>query len=321
MRPSRKPQQPQTRLTTRGRIRRPTRPPVTTTTSTLTTPSDHRINEVPDAFTTEVIPTTHGIQFAVQPEYDTSQQYQPKRQQYQSIQRTREPLQQQHHHQIDQHYQTVQRQQETVQPYVPAQHYQSIPPSSQLPGQQYRPHEQQDQQHYLSVERSKVTDQISLPSDTKPIFGFNDPESGEESQWSGRTQPFISSNDIPNVTKSIATLLEVTTKGTEMTEEAESATETVASTTEAANLLLTALPNISITTEKTTVSVAVFVFFLRRTRPVHLFYVPLHSLVLLFYLLIPFQLSFSRLFFSFSTTMEILVIATSAMSVPMAKPN
>jgi hypothetical protein len=104
-----------------------------------------------------------------------------------------------------------------------------------------------------------VTDQISLPSDTKPLFGFNDPESGEESQWSGRTQPFISSNAIPNVTKSIATLLEGTTNGPAMTEEAESATEIVVSTTEAATLLLTALPNITTTTEKTTVSLAVFV--------------------------------------------------------------
>jgi hypothetical protein len=91
------------------------------------------------------------------------------------------------------------------------------------------------------------------------MLGFNDPESGEESQWSGRTQPSISSNAIPNVTKSIATLLEVTTKGPEITKEADSATETVVSTTEAANLLLTALPNISTTTENTTVSVAVFV--------------------------------------------------------------
>ena len=261
MRPSRKQQPPQTRLTTKGRIRRPTRPPATTTTSTLTTPSDHRINEVPDAFTTEVIPTTHGVQFALQPEYDESQQYQPKRQPYQSIQRTREPLQQQQQQQqqLDQHYQTVQRQHETVQPYVPEQYYQPIPPNSQLPVQQYRPHEQQYQQQYLSVERSKVTDQISLPSDAQPLFGFNDPERGEESQWSGRTQPFISSNAIPNVTKSIATLLEVTTKGPETTEEADSSTETVLSTTEAANLLLTTLPNISITTEKTTVGVAVFV--------------------------------------------------------------
>ena len=252
MRPSRKPQPPQIRLTTKGRIRRPTRPPATTTTSTLTTPSDHRINEVPDAFTTEAIPITHGGQFALQPEYVASQQYQP----YQSIQRTREPLQQQQQ-QLDQHYQTVQRQQETVQSYVPEQYYQSIPSNSQLPVQQYRPHEQHDLQQYVSVERSKVTDQISLPSDTQPLFGFNDPETGEESQWSGRTQPFISSNAIPNVTKSIATLLEVTTKGPEITEEADSATETVLSTTEAANLLLTTLPNIITITEKTTVSVTV----------------------------------------------------------------
>jgi len=102
-----------------------------------------------------------------------------------------------------------------------------------------------------------VTDQISLPSNTQPLFGFNDPESGEESQWSGRTQPFIPSNAIPNVTKSIATLLDVTTKGPETTDEADSATETVLSTTEAANLLLTTLPSISTTTEKTTVSVPV----------------------------------------------------------------
>jgi hypothetical protein len=261
VRPSRKPQQPQTRLTTKGRIRRPTRPPATTTPLTLTSPSDHRINEVPDAFTTEVIPTTHGIQFALQPEYDTSQQYQPKRQPYQSIQRIREQQQQQQQQpQLDQYYQTVQRQQETVQSYVPEQHYQSIPPNSHLPVQQYRPHEQQNQQQYQFIERSKVTDQISLPSGTKPLLGFNDPESGEESQWSGRTQPFISSNAIPNVTKSIATLLEVTTEGPEITEEADSATETVVSATESATLLLSALPNISTTTEKTTVSVAVFVF-------------------------------------------------------------
>ena len=255
MRPSRKPQQPQTRLTTKGRIRRPTRPPVTTTTSTLTTPSDHRINEVPDAFTTEVIPTTHGIQFALQPEYETSHQYQPKPQPYQSIQRNREPLQQ---HQLDQHYQTIQRQQGTVPPYGPEQHYQSISPNSHLPFQQYRTQDQQDQ-HYLTGERSGVTDQISLPSDTQPLFGFNDPESGEESQWSRKTQPFISSNAIPNVTKSIATLLEVTTKRPERTEEADNTTETVVSNTEALNLMLTALPDINTTTEKSTVSVVVFV--------------------------------------------------------------
>jgi hypothetical protein len=143
---------------------------------------------------------------------------------------------------------------------------------------------------------------VSLPSDTQPLFGFNDPESGEESQWSGRTQPFISSNAIPNVTKSIATLLEVTTQGPERTEEADSSTETAVSTTEAANLMLTALPDSSTTTEKTTVSVAVtpFFFFFRRTRQVRLFSVPLHSLVLLFFLLISFKLPFSRLYFPLS---------------------
>jgi hypothetical protein len=104
-----------------------------------------------------------------------------------------------------------------------------------------------------------VTDQISLPSDNQPQYGFNDPESGEESQWSGRTQPFSSNNAIPNVTKSIATLLDVTMEGPERTEEADSTTETIVSTTEAANLILTALPDISTTSEKSTVSVAVFV--------------------------------------------------------------
>lgn len=254
VRPSRRLQQPQTRLTTRGRIRRPTRPPTTTTASTLTTPSDHRQNEVPDAFTTESVPTTRGTQFALQPEYDTSLQYQPKRQPYQPIERTREPIQ---HYQPDQYYQTIQRQQGTVLQYEPGKYYQSTPRGSQLPIQQYQPEEQQNQQ-YLSVERSRVTDQISLPSDNRPQYGFNDPESGAESQWSGRTQTFNSSNAIPDVTKSIATLLEVTTVGSEMTEEAESTTETTLSTTDTATFMLTALPSVSTTTVKSMVSLAVF---------------------------------------------------------------
>ncbi|XP_021930722.1 uncharacterized protein LOC110835120 isoform X2 [Zootermopsis nevadensis] len=85
VRPSRRPQQAQTKLTKRGRIRRPTRPPTTTDVSTLTVTSGYGQNEVPDVFTTESIPGAGQFHAVLQPEYDLPQQYQ-----YQSIQRHRQ---------------------------------------------------------------------------------------------------------------------------------------------------------------------------------------------------------------------------------------
>lgn len=85
VRPSRRPQQAQTKLTKRGRIRRPTRPPTTTDVSTLTVTSGYGQNEVPDVFTTESIPGAGQFHASLQPEYDLPQQYQ-----YQSIQRHRQ---------------------------------------------------------------------------------------------------------------------------------------------------------------------------------------------------------------------------------------
>ncbi|PNF35555.1 hypothetical protein B7P43_G04091 [Cryptotermes secundus] len=281
VRPSRRSQQSQTKLTTRARIRRPTRPPATTI-STLTTPSDHRLNEVPDVFTTEVIPTARGIQISVQPQYDPVLQTQQKQQHHQSVEHYREPVQhyqpheeyqaiQQHQvpvqqyqldqhyqaiqrhqepvqqHQLDQQYQAIQRHQEPVQQHQLDQHYHSIP-QHQVPVQQYRPSEQYHQQHQ-SVEHLRVADQTSLPSGNQARYGANDPERGEESQWSTRTLVHNSSNVIPNVSKYSNTQLEVATEVSVTTEGADSTTGTIASTTEAAPLLLTTLPGFSTTTE------------------------------------------------------------------------
>jgi hypothetical protein len=158
-------------------------------------------------------------------------------------------------HQPDQQYQAIQRQQEPVQTHQLETHYQSIP-QHQVPIQQYRPSEQYHQQ-YQSVERLRVEDQTSLPSDNQPQYGANDPEHGEESQWSTRTLAHNSSNVIPNVSKYSNTQLEVATEASVMTQGEDSTTGTVISTTEEAPLMLTVLPDLSTTTQLSTVCEAV----------------------------------------------------------------
>jgi hypothetical protein len=208
------------------------------------------LNEVRDVITTEPIPTTRQFHVALQPEHEPVQQDQQKRQQYQSIQRHREPVQQyqtiQHQvpvqqYQQDQHYQIVQPHQASVQQYQPDQNY-------QVPVQQYQPDEK-----YQSVERFRVTDQTSLPSEEQPQYDADDPERGEESQFTTRTLAANFNNAIPNVAKSSSTQLEVTTEVPVLTEEVESTTEALVPTTEAAPLMLTALPDLRTTTESSTV--------------------------------------------------------------------
>jgi hypothetical protein len=224
------------------------------------------LNEVPDVFTTEVTPTVREIQLSVQPQYDQVQQTQQKHQHYQSAERHREPvqhyrphedyptIQQQvngQQHQSGQQYQAIQEYQEPVQTYQLEKHYHSIP-QHQIPVQQYRPSEQYHQQ-YQSAERLRVEDQTSVPSDNQPKYDANDPEHGEESQWSTRTLAHNSSNVIPVVSKYSNTQLEVASEASVTTQGEDSTTRTVVSTTEAAPLMLTVLPDLSTTTQLNTV--------------------------------------------------------------------
>lgn len=94
-----------------------------------------------------------------------------------------------------------------------------------------------------------MADQTSLPSGNQPQYGANDPERGEESQWSTRTLVHNSSNVIPNVSKYGNTQLELAMEVSVTTEGAESTAGTIVSTTEAAPLMLTTLPDFSTTTE------------------------------------------------------------------------
>ncbi|KAJ9595869.1 hypothetical protein L9F63_012928, partial [Diploptera punctata] len=227
VRPVRRPQQARTKLTTKGRIRRPT----------STTPIP-QVNEVPGAYTTEIIPTTRRYQHA---EYDAVQQYHPK---YQSIQR--QPPSQPEQQYVsrdpqylpDQDYQQVHQlslDRQKVQP--DQQRYQSDHTYQQAQ-QTYQPAQQkyqtpQDYQHYVSAPQQKLqyepTDQEfettnhkyqviqrqrpSKIDDTDEVY---DSEYGSESQWSTKSLSVYSSNAIPNINKTeqleLTTILpEVTT--------------------------------------------------------------------------------------------------------------
>jgi hypothetical protein len=200
------------------------------------------------------------MRISVQPQYDSVYQAEQKEQHYQSGERHREPVQhyrpheqyQAMQHQVhvqqyqpDQQYQAIEQHQDPVQKHQLDKHYQSVP-QHQVPVQLYRPSEHYHQQ-YQSAEHLRVEDQTSLPSDKQPQYGASDPEHGEESHWPTRTMAHNSSNVILDVSKYSSIQREVATEVSVTTQGADIITETIISTTEAAPLMLTMLPDLSTT--------------------------------------------------------------------------